>query len=107
MPLIKLEFDNKIVNENEAKTLAEAIKHIVSSATGIKDVFVYGNSAEIGIDIAPIEIFVEMKASLIMDQDKLIADIKSQLSVWKKESNFSHPINLTLIPMNWKVEIGI
>jgi hypothetical protein len=70
-------------------------------------VFVYANKAQIKVKIAPIEIFVEMSAHKITDLDELFSEIKSNLSEWKKTNNFSHPINLTLIPMNWKIEIGI
>lgn len=87
--------------------LSEAIQKIVSETTGIEDVFVYGNSSQIKLKIAPIEIFVEMSAHKIKDSDALIADLKSRLAAWKKEENFSQPINLTLIPMQWKVEVGI
>ncbi len=83
------------------------MQKVVSEATGIADVFVYANSAKIKVQIAPIEIFVEMSAPKIMDADALIGEIKKKLSEWKAANNFTHPINLTLIPMNWKVEIGI
>jgi hypothetical protein len=48
-----------------------------------------------------------MSAQKIADADKLIGDIKIRLAEWKKDNNFPHPINLTLIPMQWKIEIGI
>ena len=57
--------------------------------------------------IAPIEIFVEMSAPKIKDLDKLTGDIKNKIIEWKKETNFAYPINLTIIPMSWKIEIGI
>jgi hypothetical protein len=48
-----------------------------------------------------------MTAKKIKDETQLINAIKAKLFVWKTSTNFGHPINLTLIPMNWKVEIGI
>jgi 2C-methyl-D-erythritol 2,4-cyclodiphosphate synthase len=107
MPLIKLEYDDSKVGEEDAAVLASAIQKIVSTATGIEDVFVYANTAKIKVKIAPIEIFIEMSAHKIDDADKLIGEVKAQLSSWKVENNFPHPINLTLIPMNWKIELGI
>ncbi len=107
MPLIKLEFDDALVPGKDIEILSKAVRDIVSNVTGIADVFVYANSAKIKVQIAPIEIFVEMSAHKIKDSDALIAEIKAKLSGWKKESGFMHPINLTLIPMNWKIEIGI
>lgn len=107
MPLIRIDYDNDKVSNTDATTLSEAVQKIVSETTGIEDVFVYANSAQIKVKIAPIEIFVEMSAPKIADPDKLIAEIKSRLVEWKQKSKFQHPINLTLIPMQWKVEIGI
>jgi hypothetical protein len=107
MPIIRIDFDNKKVSEKEMTALSSAAQEIVSRITGIEDVFVYANSAQIKFKIAPIEIFVEMSAQKIADADKLIADIKTELSKWKKESGFAQPINLTLIPMQWKIETGI
>ena len=48
-----------------------------------------------------------MSAHKIVDQDELMQEIKSKLKEWKDKNNFAHPINLTLIPMQWKIEIGI
>ena len=107
MPLIKLEYDNTKVNKDEANQLSQAVQKVVSEATGIEDVFVYGNSAEIKVQIAPVEIFVEMSAHKIENLEELTKQIKEKLSAWKTDSNFEHPINLTVIPMNWKVEVDI
>jgi Cu/Ag efflux pump CusA len=107
MPLIKLEYDNSKVSKEEAQILSEAIQRIVSEVTEIEDVFVYGNSAEIKVKIAPIEIFVEMSDYKIKDKEELINTFKEHLSKWKIENSYAHPINLTLIPMPWKVEVGI
>ena len=107
MPLIKLEFDDKKVPIAKIQQLSEALQKIVSKTTGIEDVFVYANSAQIKVQVAPIEIFVEMSAHKIKDADVLIRDIKSHISKWKQENDFKYPINLTLIPMLWKIETGI
>lgn len=107
MPMIKIQFDNEKVKQEEIVTLSNAIQKIVSETTEIEDVFVYGNSSEVKVKIAPIEIFVEMSASKVSDADTLVGQIKERLTQWKNENNYPHPINLTLIPMNWKVEVNI
>lgn len=107
MPLINIEYDTEHVSDREIQALSEEIQKIVSTATEIEDVFVYANSARIKVEVAPIEIFVQMTATKIKDQDALISEIRSKLKEWKVATNFSHLINLTLIPMNWKIEIGI
>lgn len=107
MPLINLEYDNNEVSDVDAEILSKAIREIVSITTGIEDVFVYANTAKIKIQVAPIEIFVQMTAGKIQDETVLMNEIKNKLKEWKEQVNFNHPINLTLIPMNWKVEVGI
>lgn len=95
------------MTDAEIQILSESVQKIVSEVTGIEDVFVYANSAKIKVKIAPVEVFVEMSAYKIKDVDTLMAEIKDQLSSWKKTTDFKHPINLTLIPMPWKVEVDI
>lgn len=107
MPVVQIEFDDNKVEQKAILDLSKAAHEIVSSVTGIEDVPVYTNSSQIKIEVSPIEIFVQLSAHKITDPDKLIADLKAAFSRWKQENNFPHPINLTLIPMNWKIEIGI
>lgn len=107
MPLINIQYDDSKIEKDKVLGLSKAIQKIVSEVTKIDDVFVYANSSQIKVKIAPIEIFIQMSANKIDDENKLIKDIKSKLSIWKKKNSFQHPINLTLIPMNWKVEVGI
>jgi hypothetical protein len=107
MPVVRIDFDNEKLSNDEAASLSQAVQKIVIETTKIDDVFVYANSPQLKINIAPVEVFVEMSAHIIADQDALIADIKTKLLAWKQEQHFPHLINLTLIPMNWKIEIGI
>lgn len=107
MPLIRIEYDDNQVSAEAAKTLSEFVRDLVSEVTDIKDVFVYTNSSQIKIQVAPIEIFIEMSASKIKDKEQLASDIKERLGLWKKTNVFAYPINLTLIPVDWVVEIDI
>jgi hypothetical protein len=107
MPMIKIQYDDAKLSESEVRSVSEAIRRIVQSATEIEDVFVYANCAQINVAIAPIEIFVEMSAHKIKDEDELVKVIRNELARWKQESGFSQPINLTLIPMHWKIEVEI
>ncbi len=107
MPLINLEYDDSVITEGEAAELSKAVRDIVSDATGIDDVFVYANTAKIKVQIAPVEIFVRMSAKINDGKVNLMEDIKTQLTAWKEESGFSHPINITIIPMNWQIAIGV
>lgn len=107
MPIINIEFDSQKVKEEEIKILSDAVHKIVSKITSIEDVPVYANDSQVKVAVSPIEIFIRLSDHKITNADKLISDIKSKLSEWKTENNFPHLINLTLIPMSWKIEIGI
>jgi len=48
-----------------------------------------------------------MSSPKIQNREELIKKIKTELQNWKKKSSFKHKINLTLIPMDWNIEIGI
>jgi hypothetical protein len=107
MPLIRLEFDDAKLPAAAALSLSEAVRDIVAHETGIEDVFVYANTAQIKVQVAPVEIFVEMSAAKIRNLDDLFARIEKGLSEWKKNTAFVYPINLTIIPMQWKFKTGI
>jgi len=107
MPMITIKYDDAKVKDEEVILLSKAIQEIVSDATKIKEVFVYADSPRIKINVAPIEIFVEMSASAITEKESLFQDIKTDLSTWKKDNNFSIPIAITLTPMDWVFEVDI
>ena len=105
--MINIKYDCDKVNDDEIITLSKAVQKIVSDATKIKEVFVYADSPKIRIDVAPIEVFVEMSASKVGDREQLFQEIKNQLSDWKKANNFNNPITITLTPMDWRFEVDI
>ena len=107
MPVIRIDFDSDAVSDEEVLALSQAVRDIVSEVTEIEDVFVYANSSQIKVKIAPLEVFVQMSAHKVKNVDELVATIKSKLSIWKQSQHFRHLINLTFIPMDWKIEIGI
>jgi hypothetical protein len=59
------------------------------------------------VQVAPIEIWVEMSNHKVTDADTLAKDLRTGLSQWKERNSFPHLINLTLIPMAWKLELDI
>ncbi len=107
MPMITIAYDNAKVTDSETTELSHAIQTIVSSVTKIEDVFVYAQSPHIKVKIAPVEIFIQMSAYKISDKKDLLNHITLELKGWKQSTGFPHPINLTLIPMDWEVAIGI
>lgn len=107
MPMIKIEYDDSKLQKDQVLDISNAIQKIVVEETGIEDVFVYANTSQIKVKVAPIEIWVEMSAHKIDNLDDLFEKIKSRISDWKKETNFPQPINLTVTPMQWKFDTGI
>ncbi|QQR78725.1 MAG: hypothetical protein IPJ68_00340 [Candidatus Moraniibacteriota bacterium] len=107
MPIVRVDFDQEKVNPADARALSEAIQKIVAEVTEIEDVIVYANDSQIKVKAWPVEVFVQMNVSLIKEEDKLFESLKSRIIAWKKESNFPHPINLTFIPMKWRIEVGL
>lgn len=105
--MITIKYDDTNLQDAEVVTLAEAMKEIVIDATGIPEVFVYADSPRIKINVAPIEIFIEMSASKISDREILFQEIKNRTLEWKNKKDFSYPVSITLIPMDWKFETGI
>ena len=107
MPLIRIDYDDDKVTKEDIERLSVAIQKIIIKETDIKEVFVYANTAQIKIGIDPIEIFIEMSAHIAEGKPDLMKSTKEALKDWKKENNFSFPINMTIIPMDWQLEIGI
>ena len=107
MPIVRIDFDKEKVSMIDAEALSQAVQKIVAEETKIEDVIVYANNAEIKIKAWPIEIFVQMSEQKIVNEDELFEALKSRIVVWKKESNFAHPMNLTFIPMRWRIEVGL
>jgi len=107
VPVVNIEFDDKKVSKKDIFLLSNAIHKIVLDTTKTEDVIVYANTSQIRLNIHPIEIFVFMREHKIDNIDNLVRDIKLRLIDWKKQSSFKHLINLTLAPMQWKIELGI
>lgn len=72
MPAIKLEYDDRIMSQSQAETACKALQEAVASA-GFENVFVYGNTSEIKINIAPIKAWIEVSAYKVTDRDKRMA----------------------------------
>jgi lysyl-tRNA synthetase class I len=107
MPIVRIDFDKEKVSAIDAEALSQAIQAIVADVTKIKDVIVYANDAQIKVKAWPVEIFVQMSEQKIVNEDELFETLKSRIVSWKQESGFSHPINLTFIPMKWRIEVGL
>ncbi|MEQ1500327.1 MAG: hypothetical protein ABL917_03085 [Parcubacteria group bacterium] len=107
MPTIRIDYDDNKLKDEDVLFLSNTVQKIVSDITGIEDTFVYANSPKIKVKVAPIEIYIQISSSKVPDREVLFDNIKNQLSDWKKTNEFKYPINLTLMPMDWKFGIDI
>jgi hypothetical protein len=107
MPVVHIEYDRNIVSDDDMQILSKGIHEVASKVTGIEDVPVYANSSHITYAISPIEVFIRLSDHKIKDLDALTNQLKAALSEWRTEQNYPHKINMSLIAMSWKIEIGI
>lgn len=107
MPMIKVKYDDAKLTDEQIIVLSKALQKIVIESTGIPEVFVYADSPKIKIDVAPIEVFVEMSASIVTNKEELFNKMKGGVVQWKQESGFEKPINITLTPVDWKFEVEL
>lgn len=107
MPMINVKFDDAKISNEKIVELSRVLQKIVQEATDIPEVFVYADSPRIKIDVAPIEVFIEMSMSKVVDKEALFNLIKEKLVSWKTENTFEYPITITLTPIDWKFEVGL
>lgn len=105
--MITVKYDDTKVTDDEVVTLSHALKEIVAEATKIPEVFVYADSPKIKINVASLEVFIEMSANKVEDKESLFKDIIDRFARWKADSGFIHPATITLIPVDWKFEVGL
>lgn len=107
MPMINVKFDDKKVSDEKVTELSKALIKVVQEATNIPEVFAYADSPRIKIDVAPLEVFIEMSTSKVPNKEELFEKIRNGISNWKRESGFEYPITVTLTPVDWKFEVGV
>ena len=108
MPMIHIEYDPAKVTKEQAKQLAEDMVKFTQKATGLPDVYGWANASQIRTAVDPVEILVELSAHLVPEGPKALSQpLAANLKQWKVDHNFELPLNLTVVPMNWALEIGI
>lgn len=105
--MINVKYDDAKVDDANIISLSKALQKIVSEATTIPETFVYADSPKIKIDVAPIEVFIEMSASIVPNKVELFEKIQNGFVAWKRESGFEYPVTITLTPVDWKFEVGL
>jgi len=107
VPVVKVEYDDNVVSKSDADAVCEAIRQIVQDITHISTVYVYGNTAQIKVNPAPVKIWIEMSAHKIKNPEDLAQRVRDALTAWKASAGFDHLINLMLVPMEWQLERDI
>ena len=107
MPVVNIEYDGNKVSLAEIRLLVDGAHQVIASVTGTDDVPVYAHDAEIKAKTAPIEIFIRYSDHKVKDVDGLTQELRRAFSAWKSAQGFPHPINMTFIPINWKIEMDI
>jgi len=105
--MINIAYDTESVNTEDVKTLSKNAQKIVEREIGEKDVFVYADSAGITVSVEPIEVFVQVNSQKIIDPQQLTDNIAKGITDWKQQSNFEHPINLNVIPVDWYSKVRL
>jgi len=110
MPTIKILFDDTKVSSEEIAELGEGLRRICLGSENLDNptfAFAYANSPAVKVNMEPIEVYILISQEMILDTDKLFAEIQHKLGLWKKEASFKQLINLTLMPMDWNIATDI
>jgi hypothetical protein len=109
VPIIRVEYDPDKVTAEQITSLAKAAVQYTQEVTGIPEVYAWVNASQIRINIDPVDIIVELSAHKVPNGDPktLSGPIADKLRQWKADNSFQQPINLTVTPVAWALEIGI
>ncbi len=105
MPTIQMLYDDSVVKEGEVKKLGVFLRELClnSKNLDVKFSFAYAENPSIKVSMFPIETYIKITRSKIVDEEEFLGEIESRLKEWKIKENFEHPINILLMPMDWKI----
>jgi len=111
MPVIKIDYDKSKVKETVVQKIAVELQKTAAEASKLPlaRVSVFARANQLTVNAAPIEIYVQVGSTSIPggDTKKYLGLMKKRMQAFKKAHNITTPINISIIPMNWKSEIGI
>ena len=102
MPVIRVEFDDSVVNKDTAEQFCQVMRKIVTEAMAVpeNDVCLYGNKSLTKINTAPMQVWLEVSDYKVADKKKLADSIRAQIMQWKGEEQFAYQIKFMLVPRN-------
>jgi len=109
MPIIRVEYDPDKVSAEQITQLTQDVVAFTKEVTGIPEVYAWVNASQIRINIDPVDIFIELSAQKVPNSDPSVVSkpIADRIRQWKIDHNFNQPVNLTVTPVQWQLEIGI
>ncbi len=109
MPIIRVEYDPEKFTAEQITRLTTDVVEYTKEVTGIAEVYAWANASQIRIGIDPVDIIIEMSAHKVPQDDAslLSKPLVAKIKQWKVDHNVTEPINLTIIPVQWQLEIGI
>ncbi len=106
--LIYIDYDKNLFSEKEVEYLTWEFQLIIENTSKVENnIPTYTSTYEVSINVYPVEIFVKISKHHFEKRANYTENLKQAFTYWKKESNFSHKINLTVIPMDWELALDI
>lgn len=110
MPVVRIDYE-KSVSAEEIQALAAGLQPAIAEASALplEDICVYANQNGFSINAAPIEVYIHAGPGAIPDGNKevMLARIVEEVKKLKQEKGLSTPINLSVVQMDWRFELGV
>lgn len=110
MPVVRIDYE-KSVSEEEVRKLAEAMYEIAAEVSGrpLEEQSVYARPNYISIGATPIEIYVDAGPLAIPNGDKevMLANTVAAVRKFRTEQGLTTPTTVSIVEMNWKVQVGV
>ena len=106
--LIYIDFDKSQFTNKQITELTNNFESVIADTSKVENkIPTYASTYEVSSNIYPVEIFVKISREHFVKRINLTQKLKEAIKLWKKENNFNHTINLTVIPMDWELALDI
>jgi len=105
--MVTILYKSDSITESDARDLAENVQKNILLTLNTKDVFVYNFEVKDTVAADPIEVFVQINKLKVPEPNLFLEDLSNHLSRWKNQTNFSHTINLNVVPVEWHSKFAI
>ena len=106
--LIYIDFNKELFPKEEIVRLTEIFQSIIENIAKVENsVPTYASTYNTSRNIYPVEIFVKVSRIHFNKRKNFTENLKNGIVEWKKQNNFEHKVNLTIIPMDWELALDI